>query len=335
MIEVRPIAAAGRGGVAAALARLPRLLRDRAAARRSTPRTFARLIDPEVRDYHGLLAVAGGRAGRARPLHLPPPRLADRGRLLPAGPLRRAGGARRPGAGRALIEAVYAAADAAGRPNVYWLTAGVQRHRAAALRPGRPGDAVHQVPPLRPCAAALLACLAARRPCRLRRRPAAGRDHLGALRRRRPCRAGVARSNRDLAQDFLDLTFGLESGEKLDHLLRYEAPVRVYLRLARARRLPARPRGADRAAAHRGRHRHRRDRRPERGADPHRGGAGRADRPGLPDRRLLHRAGRDRLAGASCAAAPTRGCAGRTRRRSSARRSSCRSTPRRRTCATA
>ncbi|MBP7000539.1 DUF2927 domain-containing protein [Amaricoccus sp.] len=38
---------------------------------------------------------------------------------------------------------------------------------------------------------------------------------------------GVARSNADLAQDFLDLTFALESGEKLDRLLRYEAPVRV------------------------------------------------------------------------------------------------------------
>ncbi len=40
---------------------------------------------------------------------------------------------------------------------------------------------------------------------------------------------GVARSNLDLEQDFLDLTFALESGETLDHLLRYEAPVRVYL----------------------------------------------------------------------------------------------------------
>ncbi|MBP7243136.1 DUF2927 domain-containing protein [Amaricoccus sp.] len=38
---------------------------------------------------------------------------------------------------------------------------------------------------------------------------------------------GVARANADLAQDFLDLTFALESGEKLDRLLRYEAPVRV------------------------------------------------------------------------------------------------------------
>lgn len=38
---------------------------------------------------------------------------------------------------------------------------------------------------------------------------------------------GVARSNRDLAVDFLDLTFALESGETLDRLLRYDAPVRV------------------------------------------------------------------------------------------------------------
>ncbi|MER2508818.1 MAG: DUF2927 domain-containing protein [Amaricoccus sp.] len=41
---------------------------------------------------------------------------------------------------------------------------------------------------------------------------------------------GIARSNRDLAQDFLDLTFALESGEPLPALLRYETPVRVYLR---------------------------------------------------------------------------------------------------------
>jgi hypothetical protein len=39
----------------------------------------------------------------------------------------------------------------------------------------------------------------------------------------------VARSNRELAEDFLDLTFELESGEKINGLLRYEAPIRVYL----------------------------------------------------------------------------------------------------------
>lgn len=40
---------------------------------------------------------------------------------------------------------------------------------------------------------------------------------------------GIARSNADLAQDFLDLTFELESGEKLERLLRYEGPIRVYM----------------------------------------------------------------------------------------------------------
>lgn len=40
---------------------------------------------------------------------------------------------------------------------------------------------------------------------------------------------GVARSNADLAEDFLDLTFRLESGEVLQRLVRYETPVRVHL----------------------------------------------------------------------------------------------------------
>jgi hypothetical protein len=40
---------------------------------------------------------------------------------------------------------------------------------------------------------------------------------------------GLVRSNHDLADDFLDLTFELESGEQIERLLRYEAPVRVYM----------------------------------------------------------------------------------------------------------
>jgi hypothetical protein len=40
---------------------------------------------------------------------------------------------------------------------------------------------------------------------------------------------GVARSNKDLAADFLDLTFALENGEPLPALLRYEKPVRVLM----------------------------------------------------------------------------------------------------------
>ncbi len=43
---------------------------------------------------------------------------------------------------------------------------------------------------------------------------------------------GVARSNLDLSQDFVDLTFALESGEPLEGLLRYEHPIRVHLRSA-------------------------------------------------------------------------------------------------------
>jgi hypothetical protein len=41
---------------------------------------------------------------------------------------------------------------------------------------------------------------------------------------------GVAQANADLVEDFLDYTFELESGERLDRLLRYEMPVRVHLR---------------------------------------------------------------------------------------------------------
>ena len=92
--------------------------------------SFARLIDPEVRDYHGLLALEGGEPVGL--VHYIFHRhgwqienicyLQDLYVALPA---------RGTGAGRALIEAVYAAADAAGTPNVYWLT---QEFNATARR---------------------------------------------------------------------------------------------------------------------------------------------------------------------------------------------------------
>ncbi len=41
---------------------------------------------------------------------------------------------------------------------------------------------------------------------------------------------GVARSNLDLADDFLDLTFALENGDKLPALLKYNGRIRVVLR---------------------------------------------------------------------------------------------------------
>lgn len=41
---------------------------------------------------------------------------------------------------------------------------------------------------------------------------------------------GVPRDNRQLSQDFIDLTFALERGENLNGLLRHEGPIRVYVR---------------------------------------------------------------------------------------------------------
>lgn len=40
----------------------------------------------------------------------------------------------------------------------------------------------------------------------------------------------VARANADLAEDFLDYTFALETGETLDGILRYEEPIRIHFR---------------------------------------------------------------------------------------------------------
>lgn len=83
--------------------------------------SFARLLGDDPHDFHGLLAVRDGRpvglvhylfhrhmwrvedVVYLQDLYVEP---AERGR----------------GTGRALIEAVYAAADAAGCPLVYWLT---------------------------------------------------------------------------------------------------------------------------------------------------------------------------------------------------------------------
>ena len=126
--------------------------------------------------------------------------------------------------------------------------------------------------------------------------PPAARDHLGALRRGDPAaRAWRARTSTS-AQDFLDLTFALESGEKLDHLLRYEAPVRVYLpRPSSPPTGPTSPSSSTACAP-----------RPAstspRPTTPRRRRSGsrwcrRSRSPDLPHRRLLHRARRDRLAG--------------------------------------
>jgi GNAT superfamily N-acetyltransferase len=83
--------------------------------------TFARLTDSAVTDYHGLLALEGeAPVGLVHYIfHRHGWQIEDACYLQD---LYVAPEARGTGAGRALIEAVYAAADAAGRPNVYWLT---------------------------------------------------------------------------------------------------------------------------------------------------------------------------------------------------------------------
>ena len=146
---------------------------------------------------------------------------------------------------------------------------------------------------------------------------------------------GVARSNLDLAEDFLDLTFALESGEKLDHLLRYETPVRIYLRspgLAAYRpdltALLARLRaeaGIDIAETD----------------DPEAAQIRIEAVPAAQIARVFPTAacfivpGETDWQGFLRRRPDDARCAGPTRRRSARRRSSCRSTPRRRTCATA
>ncbi|MEM6488811.1 MAG: GNAT family N-acetyltransferase [Pseudomonadota bacterium] len=92
---------------------------------------FARLLGDDPQDYHGL--VAEGTNGRLLGLthylfHRHGWRIEN---VVYLQDLFVAPEARGTGAGRALIEAVYAAADAAGCPSVYWLT---QTDNATARR---------------------------------------------------------------------------------------------------------------------------------------------------------------------------------------------------------
>jgi GNAT superfamily N-acetyltransferase len=83
--------------------------------------TFARLLGSDPQDYSGLIAEADGKpVGLAHYLfHRHGWKIEN---VCYLQDLYVAPEARGTGAGRALIEGVYAAADAAGAPAVYWLT---------------------------------------------------------------------------------------------------------------------------------------------------------------------------------------------------------------------
>lgn len=83
--------------------------------------TFARLLGDDPQDFTGLIALKDGQAvGLVHYLfHRHCWRIEN---VCYLQDLYVAPEARGTGAGRALIEAVYAAADAAGNPAVYWLT---------------------------------------------------------------------------------------------------------------------------------------------------------------------------------------------------------------------
>ncbi|GLK62628.1 GNAT family N-acetyltransferase [Paracoccus kondratievae] len=85
-------------------------------------RAFARLTSGEARDFHGLVAEADGRLVGLTHYVFHPNLWRDEG-VCYLQDLFTSSEARGRGVARALIEAVYEAADAAGVPAVYWLTA--------------------------------------------------------------------------------------------------------------------------------------------------------------------------------------------------------------------
>ncbi|WP_199260803.1 GNAT family N-acetyltransferase [Paracoccus binzhouensis] len=85
-------------------------------------RAFARLVSGDARDFHGLVWDEGGRLLGLTHYVFHPNLWRDEG-VCYLQDLFTAPEARGRGVARALIEAVYAEADRAGVPAVYWLTA--------------------------------------------------------------------------------------------------------------------------------------------------------------------------------------------------------------------
>ena len=85
-------------------------------------KAFARLMAQDARDFHGLVHEADGKLLGLTHYVFHPNLWRDEG-VCYLQDLYTAAEARGRGVARALIEGVYEAADRAGVPNVYWLTA--------------------------------------------------------------------------------------------------------------------------------------------------------------------------------------------------------------------
>ena len=223
-------------------------------------------------------------------------------------------------AGLVADRAVYALADAAGTPSVYWLTQEFNTTARPALRPHLPPHPLHQIRALsRPVRlVASLACLALAACASALARPPGRRACPSRSPRSASAQAILPRGRalqRRLGRGLPRPHLPVKNGEKLSHLLRYETPVRLYLALTgpRGRIAPTSPPSSSASAPRPASTSPRPTIPPRRRSSSD--GAGGADRQGLPLRGLLHRSRRDRLDGASCAAAPRPGCAGPIRRR--------------------
>lgn len=121
-VTVRPLGAADRNGWQALYAGYQAFYGFHDRPQGFYDSAFARLMAGDARDFHGLVAEADGALVGLTHFVFHPNLWRPEG-VCYLQDLFTAEGARGRGVARAPIEAVYARADAAGVPAVYWLTA--------------------------------------------------------------------------------------------------------------------------------------------------------------------------------------------------------------------
>lgn len=122
MVEIRPLRPADRGEWQRLYAGYQAFYGHEARPAAFYDSAFARLVSGDARDFHALVAECDGTlVGLVH--YVFHPSLWREDGICYLQDLFAAPEARGTGVGRRLIEAVYAAADRAGSPAVYWLTA--------------------------------------------------------------------------------------------------------------------------------------------------------------------------------------------------------------------